>query len=136
MDHKKRRAQEPKQVIVVRKDLKMDYGKFGAQVSHAAEMAYKQCGEVAEEILVVPLPKGSAQNLWEHGHHTKVVLAVKSEEKLLSVYQKALDAGLPAALITDAGFTVFGGVPTNTCVGIGPVFPDQLVGITDKLRLY
>jgi PTH2 family peptidyl-tRNA hydrolase len=60
---------------------------------------------------------------------------VGSEAELLEVYESALVAGLHTSLIVDAGRTEFNGVPTKTCIAIGPEFPERLVGITDQLKL-
>ena len=117
------RAGVLKQIIVVRKDLEMDYGKFGAQVSHASISAYKQTEKIiAEE--------------WFSGEQTKVILSIKSEQALLTLYEKVKGEGLPCSLIQDAGYTVFNGVKTNTCLGIGPVLPREVEHLTKRLRLY
>lgn len=130
-----RQKEEPKQVIVVNRNLNMPQGKLAAQVSHASLGALFQCGVKSNTGLVIDYESGSAVERWVNGRFTKIVLYVKSEEKLIEVFEKAQEAGLPSTLITDAGFTVFDGKPTRTCVGIGPVFPDELIGITDKLRV-
>lgn len=115
----------------------MPHGKLAAQVAHASMGAFfKVPGvELKEDGMYIPLPNGSAQDKWISERFTKIVLYVKSDEKLQEVYQKAIDKGLPASLITDAGFTVFNGKPTRTCVGIGPAFPEDFIGVTDKLRV-
>lgn len=112
----------------------MPQGKLAAQVSHASLGALFKCGTKDEIALHIELGKETAVEQWLNGSFTKIVLYVKSDEKLQDVFKKAEEAGLPCALITDAGHTVFD-KPTRTCVGIGPVFPDQLIGITDKLRV-
>ena len=57
-------------------------------------------------------------------------------QELLAVYEKALEAGLVAHLITDRGLTEFGGVPTRTCLGIGPDYDDLIDPVTGDLELY
>ena len=126
---------QPKQVIVVRKDLDMPSGKMAAQVAHASLGALFKCGVKTETELHITMDKDSAIEKWLNNRFTKVVLSVKSEEAIKKVYQNALNAGLPTVLIEDAGFTVFG-KPTITCVGIGPSFPNEFIGITDKLQVY
>lgn len=113
-----------KQVIVVRKDLKLSKGKLAVQVAHAAVTAAEQCR------------KGNLEwfKSWFSEGQKKVVVEVENLEALLLHYQMAKDAGLPAALIEDAGLTE---IPpgTVTCVGIGPA-PSELVDkITGKLKL-
>ncbi len=51
------------------------------------------------------------------------------------MYAKAKKAHIPCALITDAGRTEFGWVPTNTCIGIGPYFCEDIDKITVDLKL-
>ena len=49
--------------------------------------------------------------------------------------ERAKAAGLTAHLITDAGDTEFGGVPTVTALGIGPHFSSKLAPVTGELKL-
>lgn len=135
MTNEERQNTEPKQVIVVNRNLNMPQGKLAAQVSHASLAALFKCGLKNDEMLHIDLRTGSAVEQWVNKRFTKIVLYVKSDAKLLEIAKKAEDAGLPTALITDAGFTIFDGKPTRTCVGIGPAFPDEFIGITDKLRV-
>jgi len=136
MDHEKRKKTEPKQVIVARKDLQMPPGKLSAQVAHASMAAVFEMSRRTENSIILDWQQQGALEKWLKERFTKVVLQVKSEDKLISIYEKAKEAGLPVSLITDAGFTVFNGEPTKTCLAIGPVYPDQLIGITDKLQMY
>ena len=49
---------------------------------------------------------------------------------------KALDETyIPHVLITDAGLTEFHGVPTNTCLGIGPYEAEEIDKFTGNLPL-
>jgi len=139
-----RQINEPKQVLVVRKDLNMSPGKFGAQISHASLGAllrvfnnYQDTKGISvfEAELDLNKPDERAINDWLMNRFTKIVVYVKSEQALKNVYQKAIDNNLPAVLIEDAGFTEFN-EPTFTCVGIGPAYPDRFIGITNKLRLF
>ena len=134
MTNEERQTTMAKQVIVVNRNLNMPQGKLAAQVSHASLGALFKCGLKTDDMLHIDLREGDAVEQWLNGSFTKIVLYVKSDEKLVQVFNKAEAAGLPCTLITDAGHTVFD-KPTRTCVGIGPIFPDQLIGITDKLRV-
>lgn len=124
-----------KQVIIVRKDLKMPVGKTSAQVAHASMKAiFDTCNLLEGRILFKSqMPEPMYQ--WLTGIFTKVVLAVNSEEELLELYNKALCAGLICSLVTDAGLTVFNGVPTNTCIAIGPEESYKIDAITNHLKL-
>ena len=75
-------------------------------------------------------------NDWLEGGQTKICLQIHSEEELLELHQKALSANLEANFITDAGRTEFNGVPTKTCLAIGPNKAEDIDKITKHLKLY
>lgn len=118
-----------KQVIIIRKDLKMRRGKEIAQGSHAS-MAWLTQRALSRSKFT------PEEKVWLEGSFTKVCLQVNSEEELIDIYNKAMAAGLTAKLITDAGKTEFDGVPTKTAVGIGPNSSDEIDKITGDLKLY
>jgi len=64
----------------------------------------------------------------------KVVLRCESEQQLLELEAAAEGAGLPNALIRDAGHTVVA-AGTITCLGIGPAPIAQVDLLTGSLRL-
>jgi PTH2 family peptidyl-tRNA hydrolase len=66
----------------------------------------------------------------------KVTVKVGSETELLGVYDKALAAGLVVHMITDRGLTEFGGIPTRTCLAVGPDYDDLIDPVTGDLELY
>lgn len=147
-NHSTRQKTEPKQVIVIRKDLNMSAGKLAAQVSHASLAPILNRMTREEERHAVDwevinyqlnLDKSDEQDVaidkWLSGRFTKVVVYVKSEEALYNVFKKAQDKGLICSIIKDAGFTEFD-KPTVTCVGIGPCYPEDFEGVTSKLRLF
>lgn len=121
-----------KQVIIVRKDLKMRRGKEIAQGSHGSCMWFGERWRRLGDNLML----SEAERAWLLGSFKKVVLQVNSEEELLAVYNKAKEKGLLACLVTDSGLTEFDGVPTNTVVAIGPNFDEDFAGVTDDLKLY
>jgi peptidyl-tRNA hydrolase, PTH2 family len=131
-------ARPTKQVIVIRRDLKMRRGKEIAQGAHAAS------AWLADRILQTIEPNGAvahvvlspAEQAWLESSFRKVTVKVNSEEELLAVYAKALDAGLVVNLITDRGLTEFGGVPTRTCLAVGPDYDDLVDPVTGDLELY
>ena len=125
---------EIKQVIVIRKDLRMRRGKEIAQGAHASMAWLSRRMSVVDGAGTVPLSDVEAR--WLTGRFGKVCLQVDSEAELLDVYQRARAAGLEAQLITDAGHTEFHGVPTHTCVGIGPDLVERIDAVTGTLRLY
>jgi PTH2 family peptidyl-tRNA hydrolase len=72
---------------------------------------------------------------WLENSFKKIVCYVNSEEELVELHQKALDAGLMSHLIEDNGATEFNGVKTKTAVAIGPAWDHKFEGITDHLPL-
>ena len=112
-----------KQILVMRKDLKMRKGKLIAQGAHASLKA-------TLENLDHPSVKE-----WLSGAFTKIAVGVNSEEELFEVMKNAKDAVLITTLITDAGRTSFHGVATNTCIAVGPASYDDLEPITGELKL-
>lgn len=112
-----------KQIIIMRKDLGMRAGKMVAQGAHASMAA-----------VLNHLDDPRVQQ-WLNGSFAKVCVRVESEEELLAVYDAAVSAGLITALITDSGRTEFHGVPTRTCIAVGPDSPDNLQPITGDLKL-
>ena len=112
---------EYKQVILVRKDLKLTKGKMSAQVSHASVGA------------VLKSHKDDIKK-WQDQGMKKAVLKVKDKEELYQYKQKAEDAGLIVALITDAGHTHLA-PGTATCLGIGPDKAEKIDKVTGTLSL-
>lgn len=113
-----------KQVIVVRKDLRLSKGKLAVQVAHAAVSAVEDCKH----------QNAAWFDAWFREGQKKVVVEVAGLGDLIDLYNQAIRAELPAVIIKDAGLTE---VPpgTVTCVGIGPA-PSELVDkITGKLKL-
>ena len=135
---------EPKMVIVARKDLNMRKGKLAAQCAHAAmkiilDLMNKSnpnpYGLVAKTKRDFAIPDVDPLNVWLNGRFTKVVVSVDSEQELLDIKAKADAAGIRTALITDAGLTEFHGIPTNTCIAVGPDYPAKIDPITGTLKL-
>lgn len=108
-----------KQVIVVRRDVRMGKGKLAAQVAHAS---------------VAAAEKSRWKSEWLNESQKKTVLRCDSLQELLKLHDEAKLAGLPVSLITDAGHTQ---LPegTVTCVGIGPAPDEKIDKITGKLKL-
>lgn len=73
---------------------------------------------------------------WIQGIFTKICVKVDSEEELLEIEKKAKEKGLSCHLITDRGLTEFDGVPTRTCLAIGPDRSEKIDEITGGLTLY
>lgn len=137
-----------KLIIVVRRDLKMNKGKAVAQGAHAATGAVIQAifgerlneGKFVErlqdfEINVAPVVNKATKD-WLAGEFTKITVAVDSLEALEEIEKKARDTGLNVCKITDNGHTCFDGVPTVTCLAIGPCYSSEVDPITKDLKLF
>jgi PTH2 family peptidyl-tRNA hydrolase len=116
-----------KQVLIWRQDLSCRKGKQNAQMCHASIMFLVQNALDGNSI-------SSLERKWIVGGMTKICVRVDSEQELLDVYQKALDANLEVHLITDAGLTEFK-EPTRTCIAIGPDRVEKIDKITGELKL-
>lgn len=117
-----------KQVIVIRNDLNMRKGKMVAQGAHAS-LAF------ALDILRSGGTLTADQLEWVEEGQKKICVRAETLEELESVYRAACDAGMNACIITDAGHTEFGGVPTRTAVAIGPDDDERIDVITSHLKL-
>jgi peptidyl-tRNA hydrolase, PTH2 family len=122
-----------KQVIVMRKDLNMRKGKMIAQGAHASLKVLLDRGGFADGAYAIALTE--PMTAWLGGRFTKVCVSVTSEDELLAVAERASAAGIPCAIITDAGHTEFHGVPTRTCCAVGPAWADDVDAITGTLPL-
>lgn len=120
---------EVKQVIVMRKDLKMRRGKEIAQGAHAA-MSFLVKKAVAKENFT------DAERAWMEGLFTKVCVRVESDDALMAVARAAEKEGVRVEVITDSGKTEFGGVPTRTCLALGPDHASKIDSVTGHLELY
>lgn len=138
-----------KQVIVVRKDLKMKAGKLAAQVSHAAmaplsnklrKTANDSDDESGDITLSATFYAGDLHDEafleWLKHSFTKVVLEINTEEELLELLAEADLADIPFVKIEDEGRTMFHGVKTLTCASFGPCYSDVLDDLTGHLKLY
>jgi PTH2 family peptidyl-tRNA hydrolase len=124
-----------KQVIVIRRDLRMRRGKEIAQGAHASMAWLRQ--RVLQGLTTSAVTELSeVERTWLERSNRKVTVKVSSEPDLLAVYDQAQRAGLVVHLITDGGLTEFGGVPTRTCLAIGPDYDDRIDPVTGDLELY
>lgn len=127
-----------KQVILVRKDLKMRRGKEIAQGAHAAmDFLVEQIrGAAVDAGEDIPIRLSRAEIDWLEGGAAKVCLRVNSEQELLDRHALARARGLRSHLIRDSGRTEFGGAPTYTACAIGPDLVDSIDAVTGDLVPY
>lgn len=117
-----------KQVLVVRKDLNMRKGKIAAQCCHASMSFLTRRLPTKEPITEV-------QQKWLDDIFTKICVSVDSEEELMEIYEKAIQNNVEVHLVTDSGKTEFNGVPTKTCLALGPDYDNILDPISGHLKL-
>jgi len=112
-----------KQVIVIRRDLKLPKGKMAVQAAHAAvsaaDLAKKKCPEKHKK--------------WIHEGMAKIAVYAENKEELFQL-KEAIPSKIPRAVITDAGRTVIA-PGTVTCMGIGPWDEEDLDKYTGDLKL-
>ena len=111
-----------KQAIVARTDVGMGEGKLAAQVAHASLSAYEEAGD-------------RARTRWKGEGQKKVVLKASGEQELFDLADAAQRAGLPNAIVRDAGHTQLE-PGTVTALGIGPAEDEAVDRVTGDLSLY
>ena len=137
-----------KQVIVIRKDLNMRKGKMVSQSGHASmkvffdkmkHLAYSfRDGNDNHQMFETRFtPEMMSWLEWEEGKpgFTKICVSCDSEEELRAIKNAADAAGVVNALIVDNGVTEFHGVPTPTCICLGPDEAEKIDPITGSLKL-
>lgn len=133
-----------KQVIVIRRDLGMRRGKEISQGSHASiawlsnrlrKLDLEDSFLEGEEHRLVLLSKDELE--WLDGYFTKVTLQVQTVEEIERIETAAIAAGIRNVhKITDCGHTEFNGVPTVTCIALGPDLAEKIDAVTGNLKLY
>lgn len=126
-----------KQVIVIRREFKDHCGnamrmRRGKEIAQACHASTKWLLELYESSGTMSLD----QFAWQFSGQTKICVQVSSEQELVALHEAALAAGLTSHLITDSGHTEFNGVPTKTCLAIGPNDSEKINLITGHLQLY
>ena len=114
---------ELKQVMIVRKDLRMSCGKLCAQCCHASLEALEKMKRENHEWV----------EFWQQTGQAKVVLQIGSEKELLELFEK-IKKKFPCALIKDAGLTQTK-QGTITAIAVGPAPEVELDKITGHLKL-
>ena len=115
---------EIKQVIIIRKDLTMGFGKTVAQGAHASLMSYFEVEKVDKKIA----------KQWLESGEKKIVLKVTDEEALVRLFKAFEFKKVPCALVSDAGLTQ---LPpgTKTALGIGPWKSSEIDQFTRGMKL-
>lgn len=137
-----------KQMLIVRRDLKMRKGKIAAQASHASveavlkaivkenRMVQLRVSEEGYAYLDAPEGEDSPLTDWFRYGMAKICVYVDSEEALRTLDAKAREMGIVTALILDAGVTEFHGEPTYTALAFEPLEAERADALTGDLPLY
>ena len=110
-----------KQVLLVNSALALPPGKMAAQVAHASIAAFL-------------VATNTNRQKWLDVGMPKIVLDGKNEAHLDMMLRRALEAGMPAYLVRDAGRTVIA-AGTVTCLGLGPAPIREIDALTGALAL-
>ena len=121
-------GEQTKQVLVVRKDLKMGIGKIAAQCSHAALGSVEGVRHVADATHM------SWLEAWLGTGCAKIVVSCPSEEELLKLEEDCKKRNIPSFVVRDAGRTQLA-PGTATVLAVGPGPRSVVDEITGKLKL-
>ena len=135
---KGKEMKDVKQVIVIRKDLKMRRGKEIAQGAHAS-IAFLTNRLILTDTQNTGIAMGyfsDAERRWVREGFRKICCVVNSESELLDLVEQAKLSGVTCELIRDSGLTEFGGAATYTAAAFGPDYEDKIDLITGELVLY
>jgi PTH2 family peptidyl-tRNA hydrolase len=130
-----------KQIIIIRKNLKMRLGKIMSQSCHSSLKVFfdrmtrndKQTSPDGLVAYTLMVPESMVP--WIEGSFTKIGMTVDTDVMMIELYNKAQEAGIPCSMIEDNGATDAGmgrGVKTLTAIAIGPDTCEKIDMITGK----
>ena len=130
----------PKQAIVMRKDLACRKGELMAQTAHASMKVFvdkfdPNTAMGSDNIVAYTFHVTPEEHEWFEGKFTKIVLGCQTEDEIRQLEKDANDMGIPCAVIVDSGKTEFNGVPTVTCIAIGPAKAEDVESLTKQFAL-
>lgn len=73
---------------------------------------------------------------WKEDNIRKICVQCPSEKELLETLGEAQLKGFPTSRVIDSGTTEFDGVPTLTCIAIGPATDEELAPLTGDFKLF
>jgi PTH2 family peptidyl-tRNA hydrolase len=113
-----------KQVIVIRKDLRMGTGKTAVQAAHASVLSAEK----------VKSERRRWFDEWYGSGQAKIAVKVSSLGELMNVKKHADELHLPVVQVDDRGLTQ---LPpgTTTCIAIGPAPTELIDKVTKDLKL-
>jgi peptidyl-tRNA hydrolase len=124
-------SKSPKQVILVRRDLRLKRAAVAALVAKASSSLFVENDESDDDDkLVINL---TSQELdWIRNGTTRIVLGVSSENTLRSLIFKSEMSGLSCYPVTSQSDD---GMQEMLCAAVGPDDPDKIDEITRNLKL-
>jgi peptidyl-tRNA hydrolase, PTH2 family len=127
--------EDVKQVIVVRKDLRLRRSEMAAQVAHAS-MKFLLDNDESErgDELTVKLSLEEAS--WLQGSYKKIIVGVNSEADLKNLLFRAEMAGVSTYTVTQkSGSKSEDTIETVVCAAFGPDESSSIDKITGHLKL-
>ena len=114
--------------IILRTDLHMSPGKAGAQIGHAVHLAIRE----AERARIGG--ESGWLDTWERGSYPKIILAARSENELIGIFQELEKDDISAVFVVDEGRTEI--KPGKTAIGVVPNPKSRASKILGGLPLY
>ena len=115
-----------KAFYIIRKDLDMSPTKLAIQIGHGTDLIHIRHSEYSV--------KSINFDDWIQENRRKIVLGIKSEEKLNNILVKLLDDNIGVDSIYDEGYTEFDG-KTLTGLIVHPIDEDRLPKAVKRLQL-
>jgi len=125
-----------KQIIVVRTKYANENGLTGLRKGIIISQACHASMSFLTKRLQSNEPLTEVQKEWLENSFTKICVKVQSEQELLDIEKRAIENNIECHVITDNGKTEFNGVPTKTCLALGPDKSSVLDKITGHLSLW
>lgn len=111
--------------------MKGNRGKLAAMSGHAYLHAYWNAWFNDNTHLQLKAQQAAAYKNSDHAY--KICLVVDTVDELKALHEAYKDV-CGVSLVTDAGFTVFD-EPTTTCLGIGPIYEENIGDDLKKLKV-
>lgn len=122
---------EVKQVIVVRKDLKLRKSELAAQVA-TASMGFLLDNNESERNDVINVKLSNEEALWLNGTFEKYVMGVDSEKDLKELMLKAEFEGIGVYPVHSLNSN--NAIESLTCIALGPDNSEVINQVTKNLR--
>ena len=115
-----------KAFYLIRQDLTMSQSKLAIQIGHGTDLIHIRHAQFHVNSLNF--------DAWIEDDRRKILVGVKTEEKMNNLLEKLLDDNIGVDIIRDKGFTEFDG-ETVTGLVIHPIDEERLPKAIRRLRL-